>query len=122
MSTDSKKPSHARTATTTTTTVRQPAIPPTSTREHEGLTWQEEMVVRMTRGLSEAGEHELEYRGRLHREPRARLAQLEAELLASMHGAGPLAEVDEAPAVEIQEEARDRIMERLRGLRKTDET
>lgn len=101
------------TQTTTVERVRQ--------AEERDLSWQEEMVVRMRQGLSEEGDHELAYRGRHHREVRARLGNLEAELLAAMHERGPLAEREEAaPEVAVDESARQRIMERLAGLKKDD--
>ena len=88
---------------------------PTSPRRPQ-LTWEEEMTVRMAQGLSEGPDAALAYRGQLHGELRARLGALEAELLASMHQQGPLAETDdsqEIAGVSVNEEVRQRIMDRL---------
>lgn len=79
------------------------------------LTWEEEMTVRMSHGLSEGPEHALEFRGQLHNELRARLGMMEAELLEAMFQRGPLAQSSvEAPAVDV--EGRARILEQLARL------
>lgn len=56
------------------------------------LTRDEELVVRMSRGLGEGSQFGLEHRGNAFAETRARLALMEAGLLADLHGTGPLAE------------------------------
>lgn len=98
----------------------------TQTSTHQGLrtredstrlTWKEEMVVRMRHGLSEGDEHELEFQGQHVPEPKARLAMMEAELLAVMHQRGPLAQADEAASETTVDEAlRAKIFARLSGL------
>ncbi len=74
----------------------------TLTREksREELTHQEEMVVRMTRGISETDGHPLEFQGSDIDETRAKLALMEAQLLAQMHQSGPLAE--QSTGVDLQ--------------------
>lgn len=92
-----------------------PSVP-----KRQQLTWEEEMSVRMAHGVSEGPESALAFRGQLHTELRARLAGLEAELLASMHGRGPLAEpevtAEAAPEVAVDAAMRQRIMERLASV------
>lgn len=92
-----------------------PSIP-----KRQQLTWEEEMTVRMAHGVSEGPDAALAFRGQLHTELRARLAGLEAELLASMHGRGPLAAVEEVeeqvPTVAVDEQKRSLIMERLAAV------
>jgi len=74
------------------------------------LTREEELVVRMTRGLSEGPECELQQQGQDHEEARASMALMEASLLAQMHGEGPLAE---QAGVEIDHDLKARILEQL---------
>jgi len=57
----------------------------------ETLTAEEERVVRMVRGLSEAGDAPLEFVASKDAEVNARLKAMEAELMAVMHNQGPLA-------------------------------
>ena len=100
---DSKRTNKTTTETLTTTH----ALP--LTRE---LSWAEEMVVRTSRGLSEPGETALSFRGDGDEELRARLALMELELLASMHGAGPLA----GPAASAYDGVKAKILARLAAL------
>jgi len=76
------------------------------------LTWQEGRVVRMRQGLSEAHEAPLEFHGQDQPETRARLALLEAHLLAEVHGIGPLAEDD----TELDHGVKNRILDKLARL------
>lgn len=92
---------------TNKTIVRTETTTRTLTRE---LTWSEEMVVRMARGLSEDGAFALERRTS-DPELLARLGVLEAQLLAEMHGAGPLAESTQPP-----NDVKARILDRLSSL------
>lgn len=91
-----------------------------SAPKRQQLTWEEEMTVRMAHGVTESGEAPLAYRGQLHGELRARLGALEAELMASMHGRGPLAapvEPTEPTAqVAVDEDMRQRILDRLASV------
>lgn len=77
------------------------------------LTHEEELVVRMSRGLSESGTFQLPMRGRNNAELRARLALIEAGLLAEIHGAGPLAE---QLGVAVDEGMKARILAKLSTL------
>lgn len=77
------------------------------------LTRDEELVVRMRRGLGEPGDFALEQRGVEHDETRARLAMMEAALLAEMHGTGPLTEAGD---VEVDESVKNRILARLQEV------
>jgi len=79
----------------------------------EPLTRDEELVVRMRRGLGEPGDFALEQRGTGHEETRARLAMMEAALLAEMHNTGPLAESGD---VEVDESVKSRILARLQEV------
>ena len=54
------------------------------------LTREEELVVRMTRGLGEGPEYALEFRGGTHPETSAQLALIEAAILAEVYEVGPL--------------------------------
>lgn len=75
------------------------------------------MVVRMRHGLSEGDDHQLEFHGQHVAEPKARLAMMEAELLAMMHQRGPLAEQEtEAAKSDVNEDLRSKIFSRLSGL------
>ncbi len=65
----------------TTTTVQTRTLTKRITRT---LTRDEELVVRMTRGLSEGPAHELEFRGAGHPELSAQLALIEASLVAEL--------------------------------------
>ena len=78
-------------------------------RDESGLSWEEEMVVRMRQGLSEADSHVLEFRGRGTPELRAQLTLMEADLLATMHGIGPLADA----GTEIDHGLKSRILSKL---------
>ena len=103
---------------TTQTTTRQAF----RTRdESTKLSWKEEMVVRMRHGLSEGDDHPLEFHGQHVEEPKARLAMMEAELLAAMHQRGPLAEEQsEEAGTDVDESLRSKIMQRLSGLDEDD--
>jgi hypothetical protein len=79
------------------------------------LTREEELVVRMSRGLSEGPAHALEFRGQQDRELRARLALIEAMAFAEVNQAGT---VTDDPGVEVDEEMRTKILARLRSLSK----
>ncbi len=76
------------------------------------LTREEELVVRMLRGLGEGPDYPLEFRGRLNPELNARLALIEAVLLAEEHGIGPLAVEAEA----VDRAVKDRILDKLGKL------
>lgn len=104
------KKTETQTQTRTTTRV------PTETRSQDlQLTWEEEMTVRMSHGLSESADHALEFRGQLHGELRARLGMMEAELMEAMFQRGPMAQPKvEAPAVDA--EGRARILAQLARL------
>ncbi len=70
----------------------------------------------MIHGLSEAGEFELEFRGRSE-QTQAKLALMEAELLAQMYDAGPLAATPvEAGNVEVDQDLKARIVSRFSEL------
>ncbi|MFT4703658.1 MAG: hypothetical protein ACI81R_001350 [Bradymonadia bacterium] len=75
------------------------------------LSREEELVVRMSRGLSEGPDFALTFRGQDHEETSARLALMEADLLDAMGHSGPL---DTAAAVDGA--LKSRIMERLASL------
>lgn len=92
--------------TTTTTTTRT-----LTSRVTRQLTREEELVVRMTRGLSEGADHALEFRGASNPELAAQLALVEATLLAEMFDAGPLAA--RAP---VDTELKGRILDKLSKL------
>lgn len=99
---------------TTRTVTRAPLE--TRTKEQQ-LTWEEEMTVRMSHGLSEGPDHALEFRGQLHGELRSRLGAMEAQLLEAMFQRGPLAGEAAAPAPAVDEESRSRILEQLARLK-----
>lgn len=84
------------------------------------LSREEELVVRMTRGLSEGPGHPLEFRGQKDRELRARLALIEAMAYAEISSAGSVTDdvESEDPGVEVDEEMRTKIIARLRSLSK----
>lgn len=102
-----------------TRTLVSTSVRPQVSRASTRLTWEEEMTVRMRHGLSEGPDTDLEFRGQLHGEVRARLGAMEAEMLAAMFQRGPLAE--EFPAedsgVSVDEATRARIIETLARLR-----
>lgn len=75
------------------------------------LTREEELVVRMTRGLSEGSDYALEFRG-AGTETGAQLALIEASLLAEMYDVGPLAVT--GPAVNAS--VKGRILDKLSKL------
>lgn len=79
------------------------------------LTREEELVVRMRQGLSEAPSAALPRRGTAVAETRARLALMEAALLADMHEAGPLAD-SPAPQVVVDSDVKARILDKLSKL------
>ena len=81
-------------------------------RETTVLTREEELVVRMRKGLSEEGDFALEFRGAGNEEVSARLGLIEATLLAEMFDAGPLA----APRTTVDTEMKDRILDQLSKL------
>ena len=72
------------------------------------------MVVRMTQGLSETADFALEFRGAENAELRARLALIEADLLAEMHGIGPLSE--SPTEASIDHDLKNRIANKLASL------
>lgn len=78
------------------------------------LTHEEEMVVRMRHGLSEGPDAPLPGRV-LTAETRARLALMEASLLAEMHETGPLANTPE-PQVQVDGDLKARILDKLSKL------
>ncbi len=78
------------------------------------LTHEEEMVVRMRHGLSEGPDARLPGRA-LTAETRARLALMEASLLAEMHDTGPLAASEEAQ-VQVDGDLKARILDKLSKL------
>lgn len=81
------------------------------------------MTVRMRHGLSEGPEADLEFRGQLHGEVRARLGAMEAEMLAAMFKRGPLADSADADdvGVAVDTSSRDLILAKLGGLRGSNE-
>jgi hypothetical protein len=81
-------------------------------RETTVLTREEELVVRMRKGLSEEGDFLLEFRGAGNEEVTARLGLIEANLLADMFDAGPLA----APRATVDTAMKDRIIDQLSKL------
>ncbi len=90
----------------------------TLTNVHEGdreLTREEELVVRMRQGLGESPVSSLPRRGADFAETRARLALMEAALLAEMHDAGPLAD-SPAPQVVVDSDVKSRILDKLSKL------
>lgn len=92
----------------TQTTVRTGTL--TERRDgHRSLTREEELVVRMTRGLSEGTEHRLEFRGDANADVRARLALMEAHLLSELHG-------DASSDIDVDEGLKSRIVDRLAAL------
>lgn len=70
----------------------------TTTLDKRALTRDEEIVVRMKRGLSEGPEFALEFRGQEMPEVAAKLAILEAQLLEDIYDVGPLAQTSEGDA------------------------
>jgi hypothetical protein len=106
---DSKKKT-----TTTTTTDRTLTERVTTT-----LTREEELVVRLSRGLSETGDYPLEFRGQRDADSAARLALVEAALLAEMYEVGPLAEVEDASEQtrsSVDSGLKSRILDKLSKL------
>jgi hypothetical protein len=79
----------------------------------EPLTREEELVVRMSRGLGEGGSFALPMRSGSVGDLRARLALIEAGLLAEVHGAGPLAE---QLGVQVDADMKAKILARLSQL------
>ena len=94
-----------------TTETRTSTFTRPGTRE---LTWEEEMVVRMRKGLSESDDAALEFRGQTHPETQARLAMIEAHLLSEMHGVGPWAEAEEE--ADVDQDVKGRILDTLSGF------
>lgn len=92
----------------TQTTVRTGTLTERRTGERT-LTRDEELVVRMTRGLSEGADHRLEFRGGTHADVRARLALMEAHLLSEMHA-------DTGSDIDVDEGLKSRIVDRLAAL------
>ncbi len=76
------------------------------------LTREEELVVRMRKGLSESGDFQLEFRGQGNPELEAHLGLLEATLLAEMFDSGPLA----APQTAVDTAMKGRILDQLSKL------
>lgn len=94
--------------TSTTTTTRTRTLTDRVTRT---LTRDEELVVRMTRGLGEGAGFALEFRGDAHAETAAQLALIEANLLAEMFDEGPVAE-----RTSVDTELKGRILDKLSKL------
>lgn len=87
----------------------------------ETLTVEEERIVRMLKGLSEPDDAPLSFVKTADAEVNARLARMEAELLAHMHGQGPLA-ARKAPApAPAGSSAKSAILSRLRALEDGDD-
>ena len=77
----------------------------------ETLSHEEEKVVRMLHGLSQPDNSQLQFADVADDEVNARSRRMEAELLAKMHGQGPLADADSAPVT-----VKEKIMGRLQKL------
>lgn len=90
-------------------------------REGGTLTWLEEIVVRMARGVSEEEEFVLEFRGGAYADTRARLALMEADALEAL---GVLSDEDpglrEEGGVEVDGALKARILARLSGREEED--
>ncbi|MCB9520481.1 MAG: hypothetical protein H6699_06360 [Myxococcales bacterium] len=95
--------------TTTTTLVETRTA--TRVRTATTLTREEELVIRMTRGLSEGAEHVLEYRGAGSEELAARLGLIEAALLADVYDIGPFAET-----AQVDQGVKDLVLSKLSKL------
>lgn len=85
-------------------------------REGGTLTWLEEVVVRMGRGVSEKEDFVLEFRGAAHADTRARLALMEADALEALGVVSEGEPLDDA-GVEVDGALKARILARLSGRR-----
>lgn len=83
----------------------------TTTGIKTALSRDEELVVRMMRGLSEGPDTVLEFRGQQNPELAGKLALMEAQLLEDIYNVGPLAQ-----ASSVDSSVKTRIFDHLSAL------
>lgn len=93
-------------------------------KRRTALTWQEEVVVRMTRGVSESEDFVLEFRGQERPDVQARLALIEGEALLALGLLEVSSEADapvvDEPSIEVDRDLKARILRKLSGSNSDD--